>query len=89
MSDTKRRGLVERLRIREPLLGMMCDEAADRIEQLEAALHEAFMAMSNQRDNPDAEVFQDAIDALGMAAEPTPEQLIEDIKARHERETDT
>ena len=34
----ERRGLVERLRIREPLLGRMCDEAADRIEALEAAL---------------------------------------------------
>ena len=39
-----------------------------RIEELENALHAAFMAMCDQRDNPDGEVFQDAIDALGMAA---------------------
>jgi hypothetical protein len=30
--------LVERLRIRQPLLGKLCDEAAARIEALEAAL---------------------------------------------------
>ena len=46
---------------------------AARIEALEAALREAFMAMCAQRDNPDEEVFQDAIDALGLAAFP-PEQ---------------
>lgn len=39
-----------------------------RIETLEAALHEAFMAMCAYRDNKDEEVFQDAIDALGLAA---------------------
>jgi hypothetical protein len=39
----------------------------DRIEALEAALHAAFMAMCAQRDSPDEEVFQDAIDALGLA----------------------
>ncbi len=38
--------------------------AADRIEALEAALHDAFMAMCSHRDSPDDEVFQDAIDAL-------------------------
>jgi hypothetical protein len=43
-------------------------EAAARIEALEAALHEAFMAMCAYRDNKDEEVFQDAIDALGLAA---------------------
>jgi len=41
---------------------------AARIEALEAALREAFMAMCAQRDNPDEEVFQDAIDALGLAS---------------------
>jgi hypothetical protein len=45
-----------------------CQRAADRIEALEAALHTAFMAMCAQRDTPDDEVFQDAIDALGLAA---------------------
>jgi hypothetical protein len=40
----------------------------DRIEALEAALHDAFLAMCSHRDNPDDEVFQDAIDALGLAA---------------------
>ena len=44
-----------------------------RIETLEAALHEAFMAMCAYRDSKDEEVFQDAIDALGLAAFP-PEQ---------------
>lgn len=39
----------------------------DRVEALEVACHIAFMAMCAQRDNPDDEVFQDAIDALGMA----------------------
>jgi hypothetical protein len=34
------------------------------------AMHNAFMAMCAQRDNPDAEVFQDAIDALGLACNP-------------------
>ncbi len=46
---------------------MVLNAAANRIEELEAALHIAFMAMCAQRDNPDDEVFQDAIDALGMA----------------------
>jgi hypothetical protein len=50
-------------------------EAADRIEALEAALHNAFMAMCDQRDHPDNEVFQDAIDALGMAASRANQQL--------------
>jgi hypothetical protein len=31
------------------------------------AMHAAFMAMCAHRDSPDDEVFQDAIDALGMA----------------------
>jgi hypothetical protein len=44
-------------------------EAADRIEALEEALYDAFMAMCSHRDNPDDEVFQDAIDALGLACE--------------------
>jgi hypothetical protein len=39
-----------------------------RIEELEAALHSAFMAMCAQRDNPDDEVFQDAIDKAGLAS---------------------
>ena len=39
-----------------------------RIRELEGALHGAFMAMCAQRDSPDTEVFQDAIDALGTAA---------------------
>lgn len=42
--------------------------AADRIEVLEAALHDAFMAMCSHRDSADDEIFQDAIDALGLAA---------------------
>jgi uncharacterized protein YjaG (DUF416 family) len=44
------------------------DWAANRIEALETALHIAFMAMCAQRDSPDNEVFQNAIDALGLAA---------------------
>jgi hypothetical protein len=65
--------LVERLRNcggdRDPFKTYaVCDEAAARIEALEAALHEAFMAMCAYRDNKDEEVFQDAIDALGLAA---------------------
>jgi hypothetical protein len=43
-----------------------------RVKTLETALHIAFMAMCAQRDNPDAEVFQDAIDALGLAANKEP-----------------
>lgn len=31
------------------------------------AMHDAFMAMCSHRDSPDDEVFQDAIDALGLA----------------------
>lgn len=42
------------------------DEAADCIEAMDAALHDAFMAMCSHRDNPDDEIFQDAIDALGL-----------------------
>ena len=48
------------------------EAAAARIEALEAALHEAFMAMCAYRDNKDEEVFQDAIDALGLALAPEP-----------------
>ena len=32
------------------------------------AMHDAFMAMCAYRDSHDDEVFQDAIDALGLAA---------------------
>lgn len=41
--------------------------ALAEIERLRAAGNAAFFAMCDQRDNPDAEVFQDAIDALGLA----------------------
>jgi len=44
------------------------DQLQQRIKTLEAAIHSAFMAMCAQRDSPDNEVFQDAIDALGLAA---------------------
>ena len=44
-----------------------CPECDARLKDLEKAIHEAFMAMCAQRDNPDDEVFQDAIDALGLA----------------------
>ena len=44
-----------------------CDSLKAEIARLRAAGHDAFMAMCQQRDNPDAEVFQDAIDALGRA----------------------
>jgi hypothetical protein len=40
MAVPEMRSIVERLRIRQPLLGRLCDEAADRIEALEAALRE-------------------------------------------------
>ena len=73
MSD---RRIVERLR-EWPLSEKLALEAADRIEALEAALHAAFMAMCAQRDTPDDEVFQDAIDALGLASL-TPEQWPQD-----------
>jgi hypothetical protein len=42
-------------------------KAAAEIERLRAAGDAAFMAMCAYRDSPDKEVFQDAIDALGMA----------------------
>jgi hypothetical protein len=42
-------------------------ECAAEIERLRAAGDAAFMAMGAHRDSPDAEMFQDAIDALGMA----------------------
>jgi hypothetical protein len=42
-------------------------EAADEIERLRTACDAAFMAMCAYRDNGDAELFQDAIDALGSA----------------------
>jgi hypothetical protein len=35
---------------------------------MKAACDAAFMAMCDYRDNGDAELFQDAIDALGLAA---------------------
>jgi hypothetical protein len=44
------------------------EEAADEILRLRAACDAAFMAMCDYRDNGDAELFQDAIDALGIAA---------------------
>ena len=76
MSD---RRIVERLR-EWPLSEKLALEAADRIEALEATLHAAFMAMCAQRDTPDDEVFQDAIDALGratLAPEPWPQDAID------------
>jgi FAD/FMN-containing dehydrogenase len=39
----------------------------DELERLGAAADAAFYAMCDQRDSPDEEVFQDAIDALGYA----------------------
>jgi hypothetical protein len=44
------------------------------IERLQAAGDAAFYAMCSYRDSPDAEVFQDAIDTLGVALsdEPAP-----------------
>ncbi len=36
-------------------------------DTLRRAARDAFMAMCAHRDNPDDEVFQDAIDALGLA----------------------
>ncbi len=39
----------------------------DEIARLRAAGYVAFMAMCDQRDNPDVELFQDAIDAFGCA----------------------
>ena len=61
--------IVERLRNRINDAPMpterLLDEAADEIERLYGLIHDAFMAMCAQRDNPDDEVFQDAIDALG------------------------
>lgn len=41
--------------------------AGSEVVRLRKAMHDAFMAMCSHRDSPDAEVFQDAIDALGMA----------------------
>ncbi len=41
-------------------------EQMAEIEILRAAGHAAFLAMCDQRDTPDAEAFQDAIDALGL-----------------------
>ncbi len=43
------------------------DEWRERVARLRAAANAAFFAMVDQRDNPDEEVFQDAIDALGVA----------------------
>jgi len=40
---------------------------ADEIKRLRAAGDAAFYAMCAQRDTPDDEAFQVAIDALGMA----------------------
>ena len=61
--------IVDRLRAYNGALQpfSLCEDAADEIEQLRAAIHVAFMAMCAQRDNPDEEVFQDAIDALGLS----------------------
>jgi hypothetical protein len=61
----------------------------DRVKALEAALHDAFMAMCAHRDRPDDEVFQDAIDALGLASSgvaqtPTPRNNV--TLAPHELE---
>jgi hypothetical protein len=42
-------------------------ELEAEIERLRAAADAAFFAMCAQRDSPDDEVFQDAIDALGVA----------------------
>jgi len=39
----------------------------DEIARLKTAMHDAFMAMCAHRDKPDDELFQDAIDALGIA----------------------
>ena len=46
-----------------PLLNALDAAEAER-DRLRAALHVAFMAMCAQRDSPDDEVFQDAIDAM-------------------------
>lgn len=44
------------------IIGMIAE-----IERLRAAGDAAFYAMCNQRDNPCEELFQDAIDTLGLA----------------------
>jgi hypothetical protein len=68
--EAKRADLVERLRAPTGALNSINQryEAADEIERLRAACDAAFMAMCDYRDNGDAELFKDAIDALGLAA---------------------
>jgi hypothetical protein len=45
----------------------MMEPTNDIVHRLRAAGDAAFLAMCSYRDSPDLEVFQDAIDALGMA----------------------
>ena len=40
----------------------------DSLGRAFVAMHKAFMAMCAHRDSPDLEVFQDAIDELGMSS---------------------
>jgi hypothetical protein len=52
-------------------MGGCCDflyDAAEEIERLRVAMHDAFMAMCAYKDSRDEKIFQDAIDALGMAS---------------------
>lgn len=44
----------------------MWSAAEQENRKLKAAASAAFYAMCNQRDTPDNEVFQDAIDTLGL-----------------------
>ena len=58
------RDLVERLRIRQPLLGKLCDEAADRIEALEAALRDVIILTESEEVGSARDVIEVARAAL-------------------------